>query len=107
MISAIEQTVTIEAYGEKGTAIYRSAPFSTVKFIGIKIHRERPPEWGIHALQRSLAGFANWILDDKPYLVPAASTLPVLAAVDAIYRSAEHGCRFKVEGFRSISPFQL
>lgn len=98
MVSATGQAATIEAYGENGTAIYRELPLPTVKIIGQKVRRERPPEWGFHALQRSLAGFANWILEDKPFLVPAASTLPVLAAVDAIYRSAETGCRVKVEG---------
>jgi hypothetical protein len=56
-----------------------------------------PPEWGVHALQRSRAGFARWILDDKPFLIPAASTLPVLAAVDGIYRSAQSGQREKIE----------
>jgi predicted dehydrogenase len=98
MVAAKEGAATIEVYGEKGTAIYKSLPFPSVKFIGIKVRRERPPEWGLHALQRSLGGFARWILDDKPYLIPAASTLPVLAAVDAIYRSADNGQRTTVEG---------
>ena len=88
MVAASEQAVTIEAYGEQGTARYRNTPLPSVKFIGIRVRKERPPEWGVHALQRSLAGFANWVLDEKPYLIPVASTLPVLAAVDGIYRSA-------------------
>jgi len=97
MVAATEQKVTIEAYGEKGTAIYADRPHPHVKFIGVKVRKERPPEWGVHALQRSLSGFANWILNDKPFLIPAASTLPVLAAVDGIYRSAKSGQRSKVE----------
>lgn len=88
MVAATEGQVTIEAYGERGTAIYADRPLPHVKFIGANIKKERPPEWGLHALQRSLAGFANWVMNDKPFLVPAASTLPVLAAVDGIYRSA-------------------
>lgn len=98
MVAAKEQAVTIEAYGENGSAIYKNLPLPSIKFIGVKVNRERPPEWGIHALQRSLARFSKWALDDIPFLIPAASTLPVLAAVDAIYRSAEECCRFKVEG---------
>ena len=93
MVAATEQTVTIEAYGEKGTAKYADRPFPHVKFIGAKVRKERPPERGVHALQRSLAGFAKWILEDKPYLIPAHETLPVLAAVDGIYRSALSGKR--------------
>jgi len=97
MVAATEQKVTIEAYGEKGTAWYADRPFPQVKFIGAKVRKERPPEWGVHALQRSLKGFANWILNDKPFLTPAASTLSVLAAVDGIYRSAGTGQKSKVE----------
>jgi len=96
MVAAREQAVTIEAYGERGTALYRNLPLPSVRFVGMKVHKERLPEFGVHALQRSLSGFANWILDDKPFLTPAASTLPVLAAVDGIYRSANTGQRSKI-----------
>ena len=97
MVTATEQRVTIEAYGETGTVIYTDRPFPHVKFIGVTVQKERPPERGVHALQRSLAGFAKWILEDKPFLIPAGSTLPVLAAVDGIYRSSVSGMRSKVE----------
>jgi predicted dehydrogenase len=97
MAAASEQAVTIEMYGEKGTAMYSDRPLPHTKFIKTKIRQEHPPEWGVHALQRSLAGFARWVLNDKPFLTPAASTLPVLAAVDAIYRSAQSGQRESVE----------
>jgi len=97
MVAANEQKVTIEAYGEKGTAFYADRPYPHVKFVGVKIKRERPPERGVHAFQRSLAGFAKWVLDDKPFLIPAVSTLPALAAVDGIYRSAISGQRSNIE----------
>ena len=97
MVAATGQQVTIEAYEERGTAIYADHPYPNVKFIGVKVHKERPPEWGVHALQRSLTGFAYWILNDKPFLIPAASTIPVLAAVDAVYRSAQSGRRIEMK----------
>jgi len=96
MVAAREKSVTIEAYGELGTAIYRNTPLPSVRFVGVKVHKERPPEFGVHALQRSLSGFVNWILNGKPFLTPAASTLPVLAAVDGIYRSANTSQRVKI-----------
>jgi predicted dehydrogenase len=96
MLAGSEQKVTIEAYGEGGTAMYTNRPLPHVKFSGLKVREERPPEWGVHALQRSLAGFANWILDDKPYLTPAHETLPVLAAVEGIYKSAQMGTRISL-----------
>lgn len=97
MVAASEQKVTIEAYGERGTGFYADRPFPHVKFKGVKVHKERPPERGVHALQRSLAGFAKWILDDKPFLIPAVDTIPVLAAVDGIYRSAQSGKREEIK----------
>lgn len=97
MVAAAEQAATIEFYGETATAVYRDKPFPSVKVVGAQLSRERPPEWGVHALQRSLSGFAKWILDDKPFLTPAASTLPVLAAVDGIYRSAKSGQKARIE----------
>jgi UDP-N-acetyl-2-amino-2-deoxyglucuronate dehydrogenase len=93
MVAASEQVVTVEVYGERGTGIYRDLPLPSLKFVGIKVRTERPPEWGVHALQRSLAGFTSWVLDDKPYLIPVHTALPVLAAVDGIYRSAHSGKR--------------
>lgn len=97
MVAASEQAVTIEVYGESGTAVYRDLPLPSVKFTGVRVRKERPPERGVHALQRSLAGFANWVLTDKPYLTPAHETLPVLAAVDGIYRSAKSGRRENIK----------
>ena len=97
MVAASEQAVTIDVYGEKATAKYKNTPLPHVKFVGKKVRKQRSPEWGVHALQKSLAGFANWILDDKPYLIPAHETLPVLAAVDGIYRSAQSGKRESVQ----------
>ncbi|MGD8405615.1 MAG: Gfo/Idh/MocA family oxidoreductase [Anaerolineales bacterium] len=97
MVAASEQSVTIEVYGERGTALYRDLPLPRVKFIGVKVRKERPPDLGLHALQRSLAGFAKWVLNDKPYLTPARETLPVLATVDGIYRSAKTGKRECIE----------
>ena len=96
MVAATEGRVMIEAYGELGTAIYANSPYPHVKCIGVKVRKERPPEWGVHALQRSLSGFVNWVLSDRPFLTPAASTIPVLMAVDAIYRSVESGRRVEL-----------
>ena len=91
MVTSSEQPVTIEMYGDQGTAFYKEKPIPSVRFMDVRVKKEHPPVWGVHAYQRSLAGFAKWILDDKTFLVPAASTLPTLAAVDGIYRSAQSG----------------
>jgi UDP-N-acetyl-2-amino-2-deoxyglucuronate dehydrogenase len=96
MIAATEQPVSLEIYGESGTAIYSSNPWPRIKFIGINPKTERPPHWGFHALQRSLKGFRNWVLNDEPYLIPGEEALPALQVVEAIYQSAKAGQQVKI-----------
>jgi predicted dehydrogenase len=96
MVAHAEQAVSIEVYGSRGTAIYRDRPWPHVRFHGVRPPRAQPPGGRIHALQRSLEGFRAWVVDDHPYLTTAADALPVLAAVDAIYRSSRSGRREEI-----------
>jgi predicted dehydrogenase len=89
MVAAREGAVSIEMYGQQGTAIYSNKPYPHVRFSGVSPRRERPPVRGVHALQRSLTGFARWALQNDPYLIPVEEALPTLAAVEAVYRSAQ------------------
>ena len=91
MVARPEQAVTLELYGERGTALYSNQPWPHARFRGLRIRRARPPVRGVHALQRSLEAFRAWVVDDRPYLIPAAEALPVLATVEALYRSARSG----------------
>jgi UDP-N-acetyl-2-amino-2-deoxyglucuronate dehydrogenase len=91
MVARPEQAVTLELYGERGTALYSNRPVPHVRFRGLHVKRRRPPVWGVHALQRSLEGFRAWVMEGQPYLTPAQEALPVLAAVDALYRSSQSG----------------
>lgn len=91
MLASSEQPVTIEVYGQRGSAFYKDSPFPSVRFKDVRVRKKRPPTWGVHAYQRSLAGFANWVLKGEPYLTPIEETIPVMAAIDAIYRSAHSG----------------
>ncbi|MCX6032505.1 MAG: Gfo/Idh/MocA family oxidoreductase [Chloroflexi bacterium] len=93
MVAHAEQAASIEVYGARGTAIYSNRPWPHVQFLGVRPAREAPPGGRIHALQRSLEGFRAWIVEGRSYLTPAAEALPVLAAVDAIYRSSRTGRR--------------
>ena len=91
MLANPEQAIRIEIYGEKGSAVYCDKPWPRATFRGVKVKKASPPVRGLHALQRSLEAFRQWVMDGQPYLVPAAAALPALAAVDAIYRSACSG----------------
>lgn len=91
MAVARERAVTIEIYGEKGTGVYSNRPWPHARFFGVHSASFRPPHFGLHALQRSLEGFRAWVVEGRPYLIPGREALPVLAAVDALYRSAQSG----------------
>jgi len=91
MVAKPEQAVTLELYGERGTALYSNQPLPHVRFRGQRLKRRRPPGWGVHALQRSLEAFRAWVMEGRPYLTPAKDALPVLAAVEALYRSSQSG----------------
>jgi UDP-N-acetyl-2-amino-2-deoxyglucuronate dehydrogenase len=97
MISVTERPVRIELYGSRGAAVYTGPEGPRVRFEGIRPARRRPPVWGMHALFRSMEGFRQWVVRDKPYLTPAEESLPVLAAIDAVYRSAVSGRREVVD----------
>jgi predicted dehydrogenase len=96
MATRPEGAVTIEVYGQKGTAVYSNRPFPHVRFRGLRVRKARPPVWGLHALQRSLEAFRAWVVEGRPYLTPAGEALPVLAAIDAVYRSARSGQKERI-----------
>lgn len=91
MISAVEGKVEVEVYGERGIASYTDRPFPHTRFIGVHPSVKKMPVKGVHALQRSLKGFAAWLFGEHEYHTPANDALPVMIVVDAIYRSAQTG----------------
>lgn len=101
MVANPEGAVTLEVYGERGTAIYTNLPRPRLVVHlakgAFRIRRlGQVPYWGFHALHRSLKGFRDWVLEERPFLVPAAEALQALAVVEAIYRSAREGKRVDV-----------
>jgi predicted dehydrogenase len=97
MVASSEQPVSVEMYGEKGTAVYSSNPLPHVQFRKVAVKAQKPPHRGVHALQRSLEGFRAWVMEDRPYLTPAHQALPALAVVEALYRSAASGKREEID----------
>ena len=97
MVAVPERKVLMEIYGAKGTVLYKGPDFPKVKFLGAEVKKKRPPIRGVHALFRSIEGFRRWITGGERYLIPAESTLPVLAAVKSLYRSAETGKKEPVD----------
>lgn len=98
MVANPEQKVTIEIYGEICTGIYKGSDYlSKVIFKGRKVEKEKPPVRGIHALTRGLEAFRRWVVYDEPFLNSAEDSLPVLASIMAIYRSASSGKKEMVD----------
>lgn len=97
MAAAREQAVSIEIYGSRATTIYTDRPLPRVRFIGGRVKAETVPIFGLFGLQRSIEAFRRWVNGGKPHLVAGRESLPVLAAVEAIYRSAQSGKRENVQ----------
>lgn len=97
MIANKEQPVSMELYGSEATALYKGFDSSRLKFIGKKIKRQKPPVSGLHALFRTLEGFRKWVLHDEPFLIAVEQSIPVLAVIDAIYKSAKTGKKEMVD----------
>ena len=91
MVAASEQKVTIDVYGSKATALYSGFSSPKVRFIGARPPQYRVPAKGLHALFRCIEGFRAWVMEERPFLTPAAQSLPVLAAIEAVYKSAATG----------------
>jgi predicted dehydrogenase len=99
MVANPEGAVSIECYGEKGTAFYTNRPFPRARFTGVKAGRVPLPYFGVHAVHRSLKGFRDWVLEGEPFLIPAREALPALAVVEAFYRSAASDQREPVAAY--------
>jgi UDP-N-acetyl-2-amino-2-deoxyglucuronate dehydrogenase len=93
MIANPQRPVSIEVYGSNATAHYNEETETRVDFLGKTITPAPMTITGVHPLQRSLEAFRLWIEGEHDYLIPAEEALPVMAAVDAIYRSAQSGIR--------------
>jgi len=93
MVAVPGRKILMEIYGADGTVLYEGPDFPKVRFLGTKVKKKRPPIRGVHALFRSIEGFRRWITTEEQYLIPAESTLAVLAAVKALYASAKTGKR--------------
>ncbi len=91
MIAEPERCITMEVFGSKGTGLYQGHFFPKSRFVGVKVKKKKPPVRGLHALVASIEAFRQWIFDDRPYAMPLENALPVMAAVDAMYRSANSG----------------
>jgi predicted dehydrogenase len=96
MIASVEFRVQVEVYGEQATGIYTGGWWPSVRFVGRRVRGERPPTAGLHPLHASLRAFTAWALGRGDYLIPVREALPVLAAVEALYRSATGGARVEV-----------
>jgi predicted dehydrogenase len=91
MVASSEQKVSIEIYGSKATAVYSGFSSPKVRFIGAKPTRYQVPAKGLHALFRCIEGFRAWVMEGRSFLIPAEQSLPVLAAIEAVYKSAATG----------------
>jgi len=92
-----EGSASIEIHGSKGSALYKGPLLPRFSSSGKNFKRDFPPVKGLNAFTRSLEGFRLWVSEDLPYLCPIEESLKVLAAVEAIYKSADTGKKENVQ----------
>jgi len=97
MAAAKEKAVTVQVYGSQASAVYTDRPLPRVRFTGARVKAPNVPVFGFHALQLSIEGFRRWVAGGQPHLAAYGESLPVLAAVEAFYRSAQTGKREKID----------
>ncbi|NSW51820.1 MAG: Gfo/Idh/MocA family oxidoreductase [Anaerolineae bacterium] len=93
MTSVPGRPATITVYGERGILKYIASSLPSLRYTGIKPSRTFQPltAHGIHALARSLRAFQFWIQGGPPYFTSIQDAFPVMAVIDAIYRSSLSG----------------
>ena len=92
MVVTPEQKVTVEVYGEKCMSVYTTnCYYSSLRFKGAKVKKDKFPVKGIHAISRCLEYYRRWVLYDEEFLNKAENSYNALAAILAVYKSARSG----------------
>ena len=87
----------LEFAGSRGQIHYHGPFPASVKYIGIKRHRDHPPGCGLINYSRLVDNFAQWVLTDTPFLNPAEESLKVLSIVFGLYNAARTGQRVSIQ----------
>ncbi len=88
MVANPEKGLSAEFYTSKGTVVYQNKPFPRLSsnqwlYPDLGLFRK-----GVFALQRSVNGFVDWLLEKDTHLIPVSESIPALASVLALYQSS-------------------
>lgn len=90
MVTSPSRPAGIRFVGERGTIEWHGPSRSRITARGVRVRR--PVVWTeLHAYVASLAAFQRWVAGGPAPRCEANGALPVLRAVDALYRSALEG----------------
>lgn len=89
MASPVEQAVRLEVYGEKGYGEYIKKIGSRVKFKGVKPPKYKYGKPALHAVQKGVRDFREYVLGIKTHLCTGKDAASVLEAVNFIYDNTE------------------
>ncbi len=88
--------VRIAVYGSLGSVIYSGPGSPRLRSYGVRL--AVPPALSeLSGYVGAVRGFRRWVEQGEPFRCPAAEALPVLRAVDAVYRSASLGRTVRIE----------
>jgi predicted dehydrogenase len=96
MVSPPGFRASIAVYGSRGCIRYEGPGRASLRGYGVRV--PRPVVFTqLHSYRASLSGFKKWVNGGELYRCTAGDAMPVLRAVDAIYRSAGSGARVVIE----------
>jgi len=90
MVSRPGFAMSVTVYGTLGSATYVASLIPRIHYHGIRA-RSSAPSTLLQPYRASLAAFRDWLEGGVRYECTISDALPVLAAIDALYRSAESG----------------
>ena len=89
MAAPVEGKIVLEVFGDRGYGLYTKKLGSHVRFSGIKPPRYNYGYPAVHAVQKGVRDFRDYILTGKEHLCSGREAIKVLKAVNFIYDNIE------------------
>jgi predicted dehydrogenase len=95
MVARPGHPMTVAVYGKAGSAVFTASSPPRLRYRDVR-RGVRVPSTPLQPYRSSLAAFRDWIEGGRPYRCSGRDAVPVLSAVDGIYRSARSGQRVDI-----------
>lgn len=93
-----DDLVQLNIYGEKGSCYYEGPwPLSSLKWDAVKEFKIKEYNQNNSHVGECIKAFANWILNNEPFLNTVGESSKVLRLIMALYKSSETGKKERIK----------